>query len=406
VTIATGAFKSVRIKKETTPGTFAGASGAQSMRRNSFDANVNIASITSNEIRTSQQTSTHRGGAITSAGTFLGDLVPGAWSLPIQSALKKDFVAGETYTATTIAAVAATGFTDSGSQFLVEEFKVGDVITMAGFSGAATAQNGNRYIVTSVVAGTMNVVNLDGTAATLAADAAGESVTLSVVGKKSWIPQTAHTDDFYSIEEWHDDVNQSFVFLGCKFNGFAVTVDPNQITTISFPVMGLGQHQESTSEQFTTPTAAATGDAAIGTSGALVIGSSVVTNVTGLTFTLDIGLTTASVVGSRYSPSVFAGRSGVTGQYTAYFEDDTSRDEFLAETETPLISVQTTGSTTTSDFVSFVMPRHKKTSWTKNDTETGGCIVTVQFIALENVAGGTGINSLATTLSVQDSDAA
>lgn len=405
MTIATGAFKSVRIKKETTPGTFAGAAAAQELRRNSFDMNVSIASITSNEIRTSQQTAVHRGGALTSQGTLLGDLIPGAWTIPLQSAMRRDFTAGVSLTASDLAAVAATGFTSVAAAFLSTGFKVGDIVTMSGFTGGAVAQNGNRYMVSSVVAGTMNVINLDGSAATLAADASGEAVTISVVGKKNYFPATGHTNDFYSIEEWHADVAQSFVFMGNKMNGFAVTVDPNQITTISFPVMGLGKHQEDTAQQFTSPTAAAVGDAAIGTSGALVIGTSAVTNVTGLQFTADGGLTTGSVVGSRYSPSVFAGRMGVTGQYTVYFENTTDRAAFLAETEKALILIQTTGTATTSDFVQFCFPRHKITSWNKNDTETGGCIATCQFIALENTTGGSGVSSEATTLSVQDSDA-
>lgn len=405
MTIATGAFKSVRIKKETTAGTFAGASGAQELRRVSFDMNVNIASIASNEIRSDQQTAIHRGGAITGSGTLSGELSPAAYAMPMQSALRRDFTAGDSYAATTIAAVAATGFTDSASQFLVENFKVGDIIDSAGFSGANVANNGVRYVVTSVAAGTMNVVNLDGSAATIAADAAGESVTLSVVGKKTWFPRSSHTDDSYSVEEFHDDVNQSFVHMGVKFNGFAVTVDPNNMTTISFPAIGLGKHQESASEQFTSPTAVTTGDGTTGTSGALVVGSGVVTNVTGVNFTLDGGMTTVSVVGSRYSPGVFLGRGNVTGQYTALFENTTDRDAFLNETERALVLVQTTSPATNADFVQFCMPRTKLTSWTKDDVETGPCTATCQFVALVNTAGGSGVSSEATTISCQDSDA-
>jgi hypothetical protein len=407
MTIATGAFKRVAIKKESVPGTFAGASGAQELRRNSFDGNINIVSITSNEIRTDQQTAVHRGGAITSAGTLLGDLIPGAWQIPLQSAMRRDFTAGVSLTATDIAAVAATGFTSVAAAFLTTGFKVGDIVSPSGFSGGAVAPNGNgnRYIVSSVVAGTMNVLNMDGSAATLAADAVGESVTIAVVGRKNLLPRTAHTDEYYSIEEFHDDINQSIAYLGTKMNGFTVTVDPAQITTISFPVMGLGQYSVSTSEQFTTPTAGVAGDAATGTSGALVVGAASVTNVTGVTFTLDGGLTTAAVVGSRYSPSVFAGRLGVTGQYTVFFEDRAEFDAFVAETEQALILVQTTSPSLSADFVQFCFPRHKITSFTKNDTETGGCIATCQFIALVNTAGGTGISSEATSMSVQDSDA-
>jgi hypothetical protein len=409
MTIAVGAFKSVRIKKETTAGMFAGASGAQELRRVSFDMNVNMANIASNEIKTSQQTSVNRGGALTGGGTLNGELSPGAYVLPMQSAMCRDFATGATTGAqTTISASSsAPHFSRSAGSFITNGFKIGDVISPTGF--VATANNGQRLIITALTATAITVVNhYDGSAPTITTEAAGASVTIALAGtgKKTHIPQTGHTDDSYSVEEWHADIAQSLVHMGVKWNGFGVQVDPNNMTTVAFPAMGLGKHQESTSQQFTSPTAPATGDGTTGTSGALVIGgTSVYNTVTGVSFTLDNGMTTASVVGSRYSPSVFIGRKDVTGQFTIFFENLTEYNAFLAETERSLVLVQTVSPSSTAKFVSFVMPRFKITNFNKNDTETGGCIVTCQFVALENVSGGSGTTSEATTLSVQDSDA-
>lgn len=403
--IATGAFKAVRIKKETTAGTFAGASGAQELRRVSFDMNVNIAAIESNEIRTDQQDAIHRGGAITGSGTLQGELSPGAYVIPFQAAMRRDFTSGATTgpVAVIAASSSAPHFHRSAGSFFTAGFKIGDVIEATGF--VATANNGPRWIITAMDIDDLTVINMDGTAATITTEAEGASVTLTAVGKKNYLPRSGHTNDTYSVEEWQDDINQSFAHMGVKFNGFSMNVDPNQITTVSFPALGFGKHQEDTSEQFTSPTAASTGDGTTGTSGALVIGSGAVTNVTGLQLTLDGGLSTASVIGSRYSPDVFPGRLRVTGQFTVYFEDTTERDAFLAETERSLVLVQTTSPVDTADFVQICLPRFKVTSWTKNDTETGGTIVTCQIKALVNLAGGAGTSTEATTLSIQDSDA-
>lgn len=405
MTIGSGAFKAVRIKKETTPGVFAGASGAQELRRVSFDMNVVIAAIESNEIRSDQQDAIHRGGAITGSGTLQGELSPGAYVIPLQAAMRRDFTAGATTGSIAVIAASASAphFHRSAGSFLTDGFKLGDVIAAVGF--VATANNGPRWIISALTATDITVIDVDGSAPTITTEAEGASVTLAAVGKKTYLPRSGHTSDTFSVEEWQDDINQSFMHMGMKFNGFSLNVDPNQITTVSFPALGFGKHQEDTSEQFTAPTAASTGDGTTGTSGCLVIGAAAVQNVTGLQLTLDGGMTTGSVVGSRYSPDVFPGRLRVSGQFTVYFENTTDRDAFLAETERSLVLVQTVSPAANADFVQICLPRFKVTSWTKNDTETGGTIVTCQFKALVNLAGGSGTTTEATTLSIQDSDA-
>ena len=55
-------------------------------------------------------------------------------------------------------------------------------------------------------------------------------------------------------------------------------------------------------------------------------------------------------------------------------------------------------------FVSFVLPRCKLTSATKDDGE-GGIVQTLSFVGLLPSTGGSGIDHEQTTLSIQDSDA-
>jgi hypothetical protein len=53
----------------------------------------------------------------------------------------------------------------------------------------------------------------------------GDTVTGTVVGKKTLAPMTGHTNDYFTFEEWYPDISQSEQFVDCKQNmmtcGFA-----------------------------------------------------------------------------------------------------------------------------------------------------------------------------------------
>jgi Phage tail tube protein len=138
--------------------------------------------------------------------------------------------------------------------------------------------------------------------------------------------------------------------------------------------------------------------------GVLRIGGSTIATVTGLTLDINASLTGDPVVGSNFVPNQFPGRVLVSGQATAYFDSVTLRDAFINETEIDMIAAFTASSDKDSKFMSFVVPRMKLGGASKNDGE-GGLIQTIPFTALLNTAGGTGISSEYTTLSMQDSDA-
>lgn len=88
-----------------------------------------------------------------------------------------------TITDTTIAAVDGSGsvdsFTDSGDGFVTAGFTAGDVVIVKGFTGGGEAAIG-PFTLLSVAAGTMTVAT-----ASLVADAAGESVTITTLSSGS-----------------------------------------------------------------------------------------------------------------------------------------------------------------------------------------------------------------------------
>jgi hypothetical protein len=251
----------------------------------------------------------------------------------------------------------------------------------------------------------MGVVNLDGTAATISADAAGESVVIKVVGKKTWVPTTGHTNNSSTIEKLLGTATPiSEVYVGNKVSTIDVTLPPTGLNGNDFGFMGQTRLALGTAGYFTSPTAASTTGLTAAVNGVVIYQGAVVGLLTGLNFKVDGGMSVGQVVGSQITPDVFVGRVKVTGQLTAYLTDSSFIAAFDNETEVSISAVLTVDSSASPKFLAFTMPRVKLGGATKSDGE-GPIIITAPFTALYNGNGGAGVNSEQTTLSVQDSDA-
>jgi Phage tail tube protein len=398
---ASGAFTEVRIKKETDFGVFAGASGAQELRRTTCDVDMDADKITSKEIRTDQQVAVSRLGMRKVAGNLNGELSPGSYAPYIASCFRKDLVDGATITGTTIAAShTAPHITDSGNGFLTAGFKLGGVVSPDGFSHSGN--NGNRFIVTALTAGAMTLANLDGTPPTFTDEAATASVTIAEVGKKTWIPTTGHTRDSYSIERFFSDIGKSRAYLGCRFSSLDVNLSPTDFATVALGVMGQSMVKDDAA-QFTSPTAASTSQGLAGVSGVLMVDGVAVGLVTGGQFKVDGQMQTQAVIGTPYTPDIWPGTFAVSGQLTAVFEDETFGDAFTDETDVSVLFVLTDGPELDADFVTFGMTRITIDSAKVDDKQSGALIQTLPFTALINTAGGTGVNTEKTTIWMQDS---
>lgn len=394
--LATGVSKELRYKKETAWGTPAGATGAQLLRRVSSDLSLTKESYQSNEIRTDYQIADFRHGVRSVAGSITGELSPKTYADFFAAALRKDFAAGATTGAVAVLAVTSTGteFTRSSGSFVTDGFKVGDVVSATGFTDT---NNNNHYcLVTAVAALTLDIAPLDGVP--LTDEAEGDTVTIAVVGKKTYTPETGHTDNSFSIEHWHDDVNQSELFTGCKVNTIEIGLPPTGMSTVTIGLMGKDV-VTATSEYFTTPTANTTTGILASVNGIAYALGSKQTVLTGLSINIAGGMSMQPVVGSNTPPDIFEGRVVVTGEMTAFFENGDLRDAFLDEDEVALVFVFTTSNVKNPDFVAFTLPRVKFGSANKNDGETG-IVQTLSYQALLNTAGS---GADKTTLVIQDS---
>jgi hypothetical protein len=413
--IASGIEKKLILAPQAAKGTCAVANlaTAQYLRRVTSSLNMTKETYQSNEMRSDRQIADFRHGVQSIEGSISGELSPGTYQLLMAAILRKAWAAGVSDAANTgVAAATTTGAAgtmtrdDVGGSWLEDGFKVGDVVRFAGFVGATT-NNAHNFMITALSATVMTGVMLDGVA--VVDDAKGDPVTTTVVGKKCWTPTTGHTEDWFSLEHNYSDLDLSEVFWDVKVNTMAIKLPPTGISTIDFGLMGLNHtnYAAGAAPYFTAVLAASTGGALAAVNGALYIQGTKVALLTGLDFDIAGNLSSEAVVGSNVKSDIFDGRVIIKGNMTVYFEDATFRDYFVNETEVSICGAFTASNKANADFLAFTMPRVKVGGLSKDDGEKG-IIQTMPFVALFDTSAGadtgaTATDSLATTLSIQDS---
>lgn len=405
MTIASGIFKQLVAKKQTALGTKASASGAQVYRRVTSTIDLAKETYESNEIRTSMQKADFRHGVRSVAGTINGELSVGTYQDFMGSVLRSAWAATSAYNAGTDVTAAATApqFVDASGGFLTAGLKVGMVVRCTGFAGgSATTNNDRNFLITALTATNMSGVFLDGTA--VVADAAGDDITFTPQGKSVYIPTSAHTRDYWTIEHNFADITQSEQFTDCVLASMNVKLPATGMATVEFPVLGLDM-DTSTAAYFTTPTAVSSGDILAAVNGAVYVNGTAVALITSMDINVNGNASSVGgVVGSNVAPDITPGSIAVSGSMTVLLQDATMRDYFVNETEVSVVCAFTTNNTATAGFQTYTMPVVKVGGAGKDDGEKG-IVMSMPFTALENTAGGTGTAHNATTITICDSAA-
>lgn len=396
---ATGIAKRVVYKKETTFGTLAGATGAQTIRRVSSNFNLTKETYQSEEIRTDYQIADFRHGVRSVEGSISGELSSGAYSDFLASAVSRDFSA-VTATALGSVTIAASGatytITRTTGSYLTDGLRIGSVIRLTGFN---TNNNAKNLLVITLTATVATVVVLNGT--TLTAETVASGGTYSVPGKVTYAPTTGHTDDSYTVEEFYSDIGQSEVYTGNKINTVSLALPATGLVTAEFGFMGQDLKQTGTAAYFTSPTAQGNNGIFAAVNGALIVDGAVVALVTGLNININRNMTSEAVVGSNVKPEIYEGRISVEGDFSTLFQDRVFADYFNNETEVSLVCAVTESSAGNANFMTFTLPRIKLGTDTKDDGEKG-IVSQNSFTALK----GTGANGFeATTIMIHDSAA-
>jgi hypothetical protein len=401
---ASGVFKQLAYKVESTYGTAPSASGAQSLRRVTSDINLVKDTYSSNEIRTDQQMQDMRHGVRRVQGTINGELSPGTYADFVAAALRKDFAAVTSLTSLSLTVAASSPnytLTRGSGDYLTGGMKVGDVVRVTAGTGLNADVLNKNMLVVALSATVMTVRVLNGSTITAGS---GTSCTIALTGKKTWAATSSHTNKSYSIEHWFSDLVQSEVYTGCQPSTLDIQLPASGLATIGIGIMGQGV-TTATSQYFTSPTAATSTGLIAAVNGVALVSGTPIASLTGLTLNVQSNRSGDPVVGSNVVPTLFPGRILVSGQATAYFDSVTLRDAFLNESEVGLVMAFAADNTATAATFAIALPRCKINSHTMNDGE-GGIVATVQFQALLPSTGGSGYANELSTIVIHDSAAA
>ena len=400
-TIAKGTAKTVSYKKETAWGTPAGSTDGKQLRRVTADFNLVKDAFESAEIRTDRQMADFRHGVRSAEGSLSGELSAGTYADFVGTILARDF------TAVTIAAAVDTTLTVTGSVYklvrdtgswLTDGFVVGMVVRGTGFT--APANNDKNMLVVAITALELTFVPLNGVAPV--AQATETAVTFTVPGKQTFVPESGHTDQSYTIEQWFADIAQSEVYTGMKPNSVSVSLPSTGLTTVEVGFAGKDLGLKATTQYFTAATPQNTNGIFAAVNGAMIVDGVPVALITSADFAVERATENATAVGSNAIAEIFTGRITATGNLNVYFMDGKFRDYFDLETPVSIVMALAADNTPTSQFVSFALPKVKLNSHTVDDGELG-LTASMSFQALKNDVTSSGL--LPTTIVVQDSQA-
>lgn len=400
---ASGVFKQVTYKVETTYGIMPAAGAAQAMRRVTSSLDMTKDTYQSGEIRPDFQMADFRHGLRKVGGTINGELSAKTYVDFLAAVLKKDFAAGVSVIGASLTIAGAAGawtVTRAAGSWLTDGVKVGDVVRLT--AGAFNPANLDKNIqVTALNAAVLTGIVLNASA--LVAQGPVTAATLAVIGKKAFTPQSGHTDKSFSIEHWHPDVPSSEVFTGLKVSKMTFTLPATGMATVAVEFVGKDV-VAGVAQYFVNPTPVTVTGTMAAVNGVVKVGNASGGTITSATIEITAAQSSEPGIGSNTADQASTGRVLVTGQVTAKFDSTSLRDAFYNETETSAYLAFTSDNSAASDFMAFSLSRLKLNGAAKDDGEKI-LIQTIPFQALLDINGGAGKATEMTTLSIQDSAA-
>ena len=201
----------------------------------------NSNTVTSSEIRSDRNIQEYVQVSAAVSGSIGFELSYGTYDDMFEGALAStDFSAAVTETLSTISIVDTAGdlsIDDSGSGFTPADWPIGKWVKVEGFT---TTNTGVHY---AVVSGTATSSSIPVKSATLAAEAAGDSVTISNDG----MIRNGTTQRSYSFEKELIDLTKFFSYTGGVINTMSLAINSESILSGSFGVIGRGETQAASS---------------------------------------------------------------------------------------------------------------------------------------------------------------
>ena len=380
-----------------------GSTGSTAMRRVTFMPDYQRATYASNEIVADQQSRGAVAGIASVKASLAGELSAGTYA-PEFSALLRQTFATVTPIASASLTIAGSGptytITRAAGSYLTDGVKIGDVIRLS-VGGLSAANINKNLMVTAVTTTVLTVFVLNSVAMVAEGPIAGCTVT--VFGKKAFVPLTGHNNDYLTYEKWFSDKSLSELYTDMKPGQAQISLPATGLATVSFDIPGLGRTR-GVSQVLTSPGAPTTTNVLSAVNGDIIIGGAI-TPVTGANITISGNIQPGGAeVGSNNISDHQRGKVSVNGSFTAKFTTTTLQTLFDNQTPTTLALVVSDGQGATADFVTFVMTNIKIFSDAADDGEKE-IIRTYNFTAAIDPAGGAALATNQTIITIQDSAA-
>lgn len=402
--VAQGLYKKLAYKKQSALGTAASGAGGQYLRRETATFKKAKDTFNSNEIVTHQQYTGDSYGPAKTEGQINGVLSPGTYAELIASICRKNMTATAAITGAslTIAGSGPYTITRAAGSWLTDGVKIGDVVRITAGTYTGTARDIN-LLVTGVTATVLTVLVPNGSALTAQGPVA--SSTLTVIGKKSVVPATGHTNDYYTFEEWQNDLSLSRTWPDSQIASADIAIPATGNATIQLNCLGLSRTKGG-AQVLTSPTAETTTAILAASNGMILINGARTLVGTSLSLKIDGQLAHGEpVIGSNVLSDIVKGDVKVSGSVTLQYDAETVSNLFDNETAVAIIGVLFADTSATSDFVGFTIPRAKLFG-DDNDDGKKQIVMSVPFTAEYNSAGGAALANDAGIVAYQDSAAA
>lgn len=400
--VSQGIAKSITYKAQAGLGTTATGAGGQLLRRESANFTLTKDTYSNAEIASHQQSTGDTHGIRKTQATLSGVLSATTYQDMFSSIMRKAWAATAAITGVSLT-VAASGanytVTRAAGDFLTGGVKIGDVVKL---SGALNALNINKNCVVLGVTATVLTVNVP-TGSALFPEGPIASCTVTITGKKVFVPTSGHTNIYYTFEENFTDIARFKLYKDVQVGKVDISMPATGNVTTSFSLIGLGSRVSSPTQTLTTPLAETTTTVLASIAGSAYIGGVESLSITSASVSIDGQVTHGeAVIGSNTIPDTQRGRIMVKGTFTALYENDTLSAPFENETVTSLILYLADNTTDAANFVTVVCPQVKLFSDDADDGEKQ-IIRTYNFTAEICSTGGAALANNQTIVSLQDS---
>lgn len=381
-----------------------GAADGQILRRTSSTLSLTKDTYQSAEVRTDRQIGDYRHGVKRVTGSLNGELSPGTYWDFVEAVLRGTETAAVAKSEAELTSVAADNatskFTFGGGDPVTEGYRVGMVIRFTNLSEALN--NSKNFLITGFSGASNRDVSVHPAPTTMSADTA---FNVTSVGKRVFTPASGHVSRKFAIEHYFADLGIFGLFTECRVGGMNFNLPATGMATVEIPMMGRDMETGSGgSAPFFTAPADVTGTGILAAVNGLIRVQGVNQGViTGAQVNINLSPESPAVVGQNFAPEIFLGRTEVSGQLTAFFEDLTLLNYFRNETEISVLLYLLASSADAADAMTIFLPKVKLGNAQAGVEGEGGVPLTLPFQALRYLGSAPGVDQ--TTIAVCDSTA-